>query len=443
MDEASRDLLLRLARAEARAAPGAARHAHAIWRSPGRRLTRTMIRALAALPAARCRAAADRDRRAAPPRRTRCAPHDVEEIARRSGGNTLFLFELLEAVRRPGPIEALPDSVESLIAGDIDRLSPDGPDGAPLRRRARRELRSGGSLAAAVRGEVALDDGVWERLGDFVDAEHARAACGSATRSSAMPPTRGCPTGAAASCTTVSARRSRRIAGARSTRRSAMLAFHFLEAQRYDKAWHYCRRRRRPGDGGLRERRCGALLRARSRGGAPDARRPDRRSRRGVAGAETARRSEQARSTAHSRRSGTRRGCSRTIPWSRRGCTRSDRSYGLGQEPSRTRCARPRPACASSRGSGQRLPPASARACTSVSADLRMLQGHAREALDLARSAAEEAEATGELEALARSFSVLDSAYQMLGQPQKAVHEREGTRDLGALGLARRARSSR
>ena len=51
-------------------------------------------------------------------------PHEIEELARRSGGNPLFLFQLLEMVRTTGTIEALPDSIESLIAGEIDQLAP-------------------------------------------------------------------------------------------------------------------------------------------------------------------------------------------------------------------------------------------------------------------------------------------------------------------------------
>ncbi|HEV7809613.1 MAG TPA: AAA family ATPase, partial [Candidatus Limnocylindrales bacterium] len=51
-------------------------------------------------------------------------PHVVEELARRSGGNALFLFELLDAVRESGSLESLPDSIEALIAGEIDRLAP-------------------------------------------------------------------------------------------------------------------------------------------------------------------------------------------------------------------------------------------------------------------------------------------------------------------------------
>ncbi len=51
-------------------------------------------------------------------------PHVVEEIARRSAGSPLFLFELLDVVRETGSVEALPDSVEAVVAADIDRLAP-------------------------------------------------------------------------------------------------------------------------------------------------------------------------------------------------------------------------------------------------------------------------------------------------------------------------------
>ena len=50
--------------------------------------------------------------------------HEVEALARRSGGNGLFLFELLDVVRETGSTDSLPDSVEAMIAGEIDRLSP-------------------------------------------------------------------------------------------------------------------------------------------------------------------------------------------------------------------------------------------------------------------------------------------------------------------------------
>ena len=51
-------------------------------------------------------------------------PHDVEEIAERSGGSPLFLFELLDVTRVTGTTDSLPGSVEAVVAAEIDRLSP-------------------------------------------------------------------------------------------------------------------------------------------------------------------------------------------------------------------------------------------------------------------------------------------------------------------------------
>ena len=50
-------------------------------------------------------------------------PHEVEELARRSGGSPLFLVELLNVARAAGTTDELPDSVEAVVTADIDRLS--------------------------------------------------------------------------------------------------------------------------------------------------------------------------------------------------------------------------------------------------------------------------------------------------------------------------------
>jgi class 3 adenylate cyclase/tetratricopeptide (TPR) repeat protein len=92
-------------------------------------------------------------------------PHEFEALAERSGGNPLFLAELLAAARQAGGIESLPDSVESLMMAQIDRLSPAD----------RRLLRSAAVIGAAFSVDVLtealeapFEDGVWERLSDFV-----------------------------------------------------------------------------------------------------------------------------------------------------------------------------------------------------------------------------------------------------------------------------------
>jgi tetratricopeptide (TPR) repeat protein len=66
--------------------------------------------------------------------------------------------------------------------------------------------------------------------------------------------------------------------------------------------------------------------------------------------------------------------------------------------------------------------------------EIRMLQGRARQAISLALTAAAEAERVQELGALARAYAALDGSYQMLGEPEKAVHERMSIEIYTALG---------
>ena len=166
--------------------------------------------------------------------------HQVEEIARRSGGNALFLFELIEGVRATGSIDLLPDSIESMIAGEIDRLTPSD----------RTILRYAAVLGAsfdpdmlghAVGDDVDLDDGVWTRLSGLVSREPSGALRFRNTliRDAAYE---GLPY------------RRRRVlhdrvgqtieaqAGISLDEEVGTLALHYFEAQRWDKAWVFCRR---------------------------------------------------------------------------------------------------------------------------------------------------------------------------------------------------------
>jgi class 3 adenylate cyclase/predicted ATPase len=52
------------------------------------------------------------------------APHLRDELSGRSGGNPLFLLELLDAGLQSGFSSTLPDSVEGVFAAQIDRLAP-------------------------------------------------------------------------------------------------------------------------------------------------------------------------------------------------------------------------------------------------------------------------------------------------------------------------------
>ena len=90
-------------------------------------------------------------------------PHVVDELARRCGGNPLFLFQLLEAFRETGSLNALPGSIESLIAGEIDRLAP--TDRTILRYAAVLGTSFDPALLTdCVRDDVELDPEVWTRL---------------------------------------------------------------------------------------------------------------------------------------------------------------------------------------------------------------------------------------------------------------------------------------
>ncbi len=72
-------------------------------------------------------------------------------------------------------------------------------------------------------------------------------------------------------------------------------------------------------------------------------------------------------------------------------------------------------------------------------ADIRLQQGHVREAVSLATAAARDAERHGARRALAHAYRVLHAGYQQLGEPEKAVYEEKALeiwRELGELRVA-------
>jgi class 3 adenylate cyclase/tetratricopeptide (TPR) repeat protein len=97
--------------------------------------------------------------------------HEVLELSGRSGGNPLFLQELLHAARSAGTVEGLPDSIEGMITSEIDRLAIAD----------RRVLRVASVLGMAF--DVALVETLleedesashgypWQRLSQFLDDE--------------------------------------------------------------------------------------------------------------------------------------------------------------------------------------------------------------------------------------------------------------------------------
>jgi class 3 adenylate cyclase/tetratricopeptide (TPR) repeat protein len=97
---------------------------------------------------------------------------EIAAIADRAGGNPLFLQELIAAPQRDEAEEALPESVESVVATRIDKLEPG--DRALLRYAAV----MGATFSGALVGDVLADDPsasadseAWDRLAEFVERD--------------------------------------------------------------------------------------------------------------------------------------------------------------------------------------------------------------------------------------------------------------------------------
>ena len=95
-------------------------------------------------------------------------PDDLAMLAERSSGNPLFARELLAAVRTSGSIDDLPESIESLVGVQIDRLR--SADRKILRGAAVLGMTFSEQLAneLLIEGEGHIDPGTWERLGEFL-----------------------------------------------------------------------------------------------------------------------------------------------------------------------------------------------------------------------------------------------------------------------------------
>ncbi len=155
-------------------------------------------------------------------------------VRERSGGNPLFVRELVAAARAAGTADALPESVETLITARIDTLMPED----------RFVLRYASVLGARFQlgllAEVLADEGVdvddlarWERLGEFVgrDEEGELRFLHDLFRAVAYEG--------------LSFKRRREVharVGEALERRdagAALLSLHFLRAEDYERAWRY------------------------------------------------------------------------------------------------------------------------------------------------------------------------------------------------------------
>jgi class 3 adenylate cyclase/tetratricopeptide (TPR) repeat protein len=97
--------------------------------------------------------------------------HEVSAITERAGGNPLFLQELVASSSAPEE-EALPESVEAVVATRVDRLPPG--DRALLRYAAVLGATFSGDLVTAVLAddhEASADAEAWDRLGEFIERD--------------------------------------------------------------------------------------------------------------------------------------------------------------------------------------------------------------------------------------------------------------------------------
>jgi tetratricopeptide (TPR) repeat protein len=167
-------------------------------------------------------------------------PHEMETLEERSGGNPLFLLELLEAARVAGNVEGLPSSIEDIVIAQIDRLGPS--DRRLLRFASVLGLRFHDALiATALESEPEpLDPGTWSRLDEFLvpDGDGAHRFRHALMRDAAyegLPFRRRRELHARVGDAIV------REHGTELEDHAEVLALHFFSAQRFGESWVYSR----------------------------------------------------------------------------------------------------------------------------------------------------------------------------------------------------------
>ena len=161
-------------------------------------------------------------------------PQDLALLAERAEGNPLFLLQLVDAVRRTGSTDGLPDSVEGVITARIDQLAP----------AERRWLRTAAVLGVQFDPQVLLevlttdgDEPDLTRLGEFLDLRGGEGSFRHAlvrdTAYEGLPFTRRRDLHAKTG-EVLEAR-----AGNSADAHADLLSLHFLRAELHEKAWHY------------------------------------------------------------------------------------------------------------------------------------------------------------------------------------------------------------
>jgi tetratricopeptide (TPR) repeat protein len=165
------------------------------------------------------------------------APHQLAALTERSGGNPLFLKELLAAIDATDGLEALPDSVEALITARIDRLSND--DRNLLRRLSVLGQRFPMTLLGAVLDLIPdTTDDVWVRVGGFVrsDGQGALTFDHALVRDAAYE---GLPYRLRRALHARAGDAIEQGLGAQADEQAEVLSLHYLHAQRHADAWKY------------------------------------------------------------------------------------------------------------------------------------------------------------------------------------------------------------
>jgi len=168
------------------------------------------------------------------------APHEIAALSERSGGNPLFLNELLAAARDAGGIEGLPDTVEALITARIDRLPP--RERTVLKRLSVLGPSFHGELARAViPDDVAPDEDEWDRLEEFIapDGPDSFRFRHALIRDAAYE---GLPYRLRRNLHALVGETIERASGDETEENAEILSLHYFYARRFDPAWHYSRR---------------------------------------------------------------------------------------------------------------------------------------------------------------------------------------------------------
>jgi class 3 adenylate cyclase/tetratricopeptide (TPR) repeat protein len=165
------------------------------------------------------------------------SPRALDVLVDRSGGNPLFLRELLAAARDGGDVEQLPDTIDDVVSARIDSLSSD--DRFLLRQLSVLGQSFEADLAREVLDELPhLTDPVWRRLDGFVvrDGPDRLAFPNGLLRDSAYD---GLSFRQRREIHSRAADTLRQTTAGQDEAQPELLSFHYLNAQRYEEAWTY------------------------------------------------------------------------------------------------------------------------------------------------------------------------------------------------------------